>query len=195
MANSFAESVLERLAELGRGTPELIVDHFDNENFGNAAATIELDGLRLHIVRDRGDPTVEVGLQIFAPIGPLVHPSLEEYADGHGQPTCPLEALAVALNWTRMEELAEHYGLVGEDREYESGPPPGPFLTFDDALGLLREHWDELTVASQNHDCQLRAGGVVAQLRELLMTHLDANEQRTVHPGVTKLTTSGSIAS
>ena len=193
MANSFAEFVLQRLAELGRGVPRLVGANFDHENFGNAAATIELDGLRLHIVSDRGDSTVEVGLQIIDPIGPRVHPSLGGYADGNGQPTCPLEAFAVALNWTPIQELIEHYGLVNEGPEYELGPPPGPFLTFDNSLALLHEHWDELTTATRNHESQLRAGGVVAQLQERLMTHLEADELRTVQPVVAKPSDSGSL--
>ena len=92
MASPFAESVLERLRNFGRGEPKLICDNCDEDNFGNATATIQLDGLRLHVVNDRGVETVEIGFQAFHPIA-----SLETFVDGQGQP-CALSKM-LPLCW------------------------------------------------------------------------------------------------
>ena len=157
MASLFAESVLERLRKLGRGEPKLICDNYDNDNFGNVMATIELDGLRLHVVNDRGIETVEVGFQSTHPIGPL-----EAFLDGQGGPVCPLEVVAVVLGWVSREKLMAHYWPGNADPNYETDAPPGPFFKFDEELTQqrMREHWDELTEFSESRELQLKAGDI-----------------------------------
>ena len=169
MASPFAESVLKRLTKLDRGEPHIICDEYDGDNFGNAVATIELDGLRLHVVNDRGIETVEVGYQRTHPIGPL-----EAFVDGQGKPTCPLEIVAVVLGWVSREMLISHYWPAEAEPNYETDPPPGPFFRFDEesTLQQMRERWDELTEFSGSRELQLKAGDVERQLQEHVVAQL-----------------------
>ena len=59
--------------------------------FGDAAATVEVGGLRLHFVRDRGLVSVEVGLR--PPDDVVLNPALQRYVDGLGAPVCPCPAM------------------------------------------------------------------------------------------------------
>ena len=172
MASPFAESVLERLRKLGRGEPELICDNCDNDNFGNATATIKLDGLRLHVVNDRGIETVEVGFQSIRPIGPL-----KTFVDGQGRPVCPLEVVAVVLGWVSPENLIAHYWPASAKPNYETEAPPGPFFKFDEesTQRRMREHWDELTEFGGSLELQLKAGDTERQLQDHFMAQLEGD--------------------
>ena len=183
MASLFAESVLERLRKLGRGEPELLCDGYDEDNFGNATATIELDGLRLHVVNDRGIKTVEIGFQIDDTIVTSVHPALEGFVDGRGQPVCPLEVAAVVHGWITSEVLAAHYWPESGSQNYEESSPPGPFLEFDKTLKLLEDHWDELSGSdglSRSRELQWRAGEVENELQERFAEQLESKEGNPV---------------
>ena len=177
MANPFVQSVLERLKELNRGEPQLICDGHDDDNFGNATATVELDGVRLHIVNDRGIWPVEVGFEIVNPGEPLVHPSLSGFVDEAGKPVCPLEIIAVTLGWVNVEALITHYWPANANQNYEAAPPPGPFLDFNKALECLQEgeHWGELADFSRNHRLQLEAGQVERHLQEHFAAQLETH--------------------
>ena len=169
MASRFAEAVLKRLRKLGRGEPELICDNFDADNFGNATATLELDGLRLHVVNDRGIETVEVGFQSIHPVEPL-----EAFVDGQGKPVCPLEIVAVVLGWINREKLIAHYWPTNADPDYETDAPPGPFFKFDEesTRRQMHEHWKELTQFSASRELQLKAGDVEKQFQDRFMAQL-----------------------
>lgn len=177
MSGSYAESVLGAFDAVGRGTPRLICESTDAEHFGDGSVTLELDGLRLHVVSDRGIQTVEVGLKIVNPVGgPPVHPALGGFRDGAGIPTCPLEVLAVVKGWTSLERVVDHYelndGHDGRPRYDENEPPPGPFYELQEALSLLAdgEKWADLVAASRDHRLQLEAGVV----EELLQARVGA---------------------
>ena len=126
----FAKKVGTKLVALGKGKPKLVADAYDEHNFGNAAATFELDDLRLRFVRDRSIETMDV----------------EVPDDQGGYRACPLENLAAALDWIAMNDLLKHYGVSEEivEASFEECPPPGPFHTLDEALQLLEDHWPEL---------------------------------------------------
>ena len=172
MTSCFAESVLTRLATMGRGAPKLVGQTRDDENFGNATATIEVDDVKLHVVHDRGFWTVEVVFCTSDPAATSVHPAFEGSLTGEGGTLCPLETLAAALGWLPMTELVEHYGLDGGGWEPDPGPPPGPYLDFDGAVTLLQEHWDEFRAASRNPAVQSKAGDLEARLQERLAAQL-----------------------
>ena len=177
MASLFAESVLKRLRKLDRGEPKVICDEYDGDNFGNAVVTIELDGLRLHVVNDRGIETVEVGYRCTRPIAPL-----EAFVDGQGEPVCPLEVVAVVLGWVSREMLISHYWPVHAGPNYETDPPPGPFCRFDEesTRRQMQEHWNELTEFSESRELQLKAGDVERQLQGRLLEQLGRNRQPQV---------------
>ena len=170
MASPFTESVLERLREFNRGEPQLICDSYDRDNFGNASVTVELDGLRLHVVNDRGMETVEVGFRRFHPIG-----SLEEFVDGQGESVCPLEVVAVVLGWVTREKLISHYWPADSKPDYETDAPPGPYFRFNEesTRRQIHEHWDELREFSQSRDLQFKAGDVEKTLQEHFAARLD----------------------
>ena len=172
---SFAEEMVARLAKLGRGRPELIAaGNEDAESFGNATVTVELDGLRLHFIRDRGTTTVEIGLKVGNPTDPSVHPALRGFVDGQGQPTCPLELVAAVLDDvdTDVGTLAKYYEFNTTDRRYGESPPPGPFLDLDDSLKFLKAHWQGVSKASSDHDLQRKAGIVQTELLVRFERHL-----------------------
>ena len=129
---------------------------------------MELDGLRLHVVNDRAIETVEVGLKNVGATILDIHPALNDYKDEMGQPTCPLEFLAVMKGWISMEEWLQHYQLSGDPVKYDTGtPPPGPYYELAEAISLLkdRDKWDELIAISSNHNLQLEAGSVAESLQ------------------------------
>ena len=174
MSDRYAQSVLDGIARIGRGTPVLVCASGDEASFGDANVTLEVDGLRLHVVNDRGTQTVEVGLKIVDPLGPR-HPALAGFLDGAGQPTCPLEALAVANEWITLEQLVAHYDLDAMQAEYdEETPPPGPFYELTEAMLLLAddEKWNELVAASENHRSQIEAGEIEEALQKKLEAQL-----------------------
>lgn len=173
MPNLYAQSVMDEIARIGRGKAVPICASDDDADFGDAHVTLEVDGLRLHVVNDRGARTVEVGLKIVDPLGPLVHPALAGFVDGEGRPTCPLEVLAVAKKWITLEELIAHYDLDATCTGYdEKTLPPGPFYELTTAMSLLADgdKWDELIAASENHPLQLAAG----EIEEVLQRKLEA---------------------
>lgn len=175
MSDRYAQSVLDRIATIGRGTPVLVCASGDEASFGDANVTLEVDGLRLHVVNDRGAQTVEVGLKIVDPLVPRTHPALAGFLDGAGQPTCPLEVLAVANEWITLEQLIAHYDLDATHAGYdEETPPPGPFYELTEAMSLLAdgEKWDELVAASENHRLLIKAGKVEEALQRKLEAQL-----------------------
>ncbi|MCY4143254.1 MAG: hypothetical protein OXG08_06145 [Gammaproteobacteria bacterium] len=164
---------------INRGMPKLICDSTskDEDSFEYGSITLEIEGLRLHIVNDRGLQTVEVGLQIVDPLGPLVHPALEGFKDGEGEPTCPLEVLAVTNGWVSLDRLIKHYDLNGVRlKEPNDGLVTGPFFRLTDVVQLLRnaEKWDQLVTASTNHRMQLEAGHIEEVLQRKFAEILDA---------------------
>lgn len=141
--SAFAKMVEAKLQAFGRGVPKLVFDTYDERNFGDAAATFELAGLRLRFIRDRGVEMIDI-----------------EVPDDGDYSVCSLENLATALDWIAMNDLLEHYGICDDPAEtsFEEGPPPGPFHTLNQALSLLEDHWQELArvcvdgSAKQLHD-------------------------------------------
>ena len=128
--SAFAKMVEAKLLAFGKGVPRLMLDAYDERNFGDAEATFELGGLRLHFVRDRGIETIDVEIP----------------DDRGGYSACSLENLATALDWITMNDLLEHYGISKDivESRFEECPPPGPFHALDEALSLLEDHWQEL---------------------------------------------------
>ncbi len=63
MLNPCTQHALDLFASLGKGTPKLISESRNEDSFGSGGTTLELDGLRLHVVNDRAIETVEVGLE------------------------------------------------------------------------------------------------------------------------------------
>ena len=172
MTSCFAESVVTRLAAMGRGAPKLVGQTQDDEDFGNATATIEVDDLKLHVVNDRGLWTVDVVFCGSDPPATSEHPAFDGSLHGEDGPLCPVETLAVALGWLPMADLVEHYGLDGGGWEPDAGPPPGPYLDFDGAVTLLQEHWDEFRAAARSPAVKSRAGDLEARLQERLAAQL-----------------------
>ena len=171
MSDGYAQSVLDSVKRIGRGTPALVCASGDEADFGDATVTLEVDGLRLHIVNDRGTQTVEIGLKVVDPSPPRVHPALAGFVDGAGQPTCPLEVLAVVNNWITLEQLTAHYELDATCTAYDQGaPPPGPFYELPDAMSLLTDadKWGKLVAASENHRLQIKAGKIEETLQRKL---------------------------
>ena len=158
MPSSFAEHIGGRLEELGREMPLLVREEYDEKHFGDAHAIFELGKLRLHFLNDRGLEAIDV-----------------EIPDGHGgYALLPLENLAVAADLLSREHLFDHYGLseTVADSSLEVDPPPGPFLTLAGALGLLGEHWDQLTKACADENVLRRAAKVQAVIHERLADSL-----------------------
>lgn len=174
MMSSFAESVLMRLADIGHGAPRLVSQSYDDENFGNATATVEMDDVKLLVVNDRGLWTVDV---VFCnPPGNSAHPALRDFLDGKDEPLCPLETFAVALGWIPLEELVTHYGLEGRGWAQDTDPPravPEFRQSLDVAAGTL----GEFTIASRSHTAQQKAGDLDAQLQARLAAHLNHGAQ------------------
>lgn len=167
MLNPCTQLVLDLFASLGRGTPRLISESRNEDSFGSGGTTLELDGLRLHVVNDRAIETVEVGLEN---VGESldIHPALNDYKDEMGQPTCPLEFLAVMKGWVSMDEWLRHYQLAGDPVQYDAEtPPPGPYYELAEAISLLKDgaKWNELIAISSIHSLQLEAGSVAESLQ------------------------------
>ena len=172
MVNEFAKEVLERLSSVGEGKPGLVHETYDDENFGNATATIEIDGVLLHFVNDRGIRTIEFELDLEIPDSPGDRPWSGPYPlylerwplrDGRGKPVCTLEALAVALGWIGMEKLVEHYALDSVDYDFDVSSRP--FYEFDKAMGLLRDRWPQFVRACKNPETQWKAMEVELKLQ------------------------------
>lgn len=179
MVNEFAMEVLERLSSVGEGKPGLVHETYDRESFGNATATIEIDGVFLHFVNDRGIRTIEFELDLPSLDSPGGPPWPEPYPlylerwplrDGRGKPVCTLEALAVALGWIGMERLVEHYVLDGGDYDFDASPRP--FYEFDKAMRLLRDRWPQFVQARKNSETQLRAVEVERKLQAKFLEQL-----------------------
>ena len=167
------QSVLGKFEAIGRGRPDLICESESEAEFGNATVTLELDGLRLHVVNDRGVQTLEVGL-IGSPDEADEHPALNRFKDGSGMPTCPLEVLAVANGWISREKLIEHYDLDGVRAATVAARETivPPFYELSRALPLLKDEgkWSQLVAASQDPRMQMRAGAI----EEMLQMRLEA---------------------
>ncbi len=179
MSNEFAREVLEQLSGVGEGKPGLVHETYDDENFGNATATIEIDGVFLHFVDDRGVRTIEFELDLPIPDSPRDRPWPEPYPpyferwplrDGRGKPVCTLEALAVALGWIGMERLVEHYVLDGDNYDFDASPRP--FYEFDKAMRLLRDRWPQFVQARKNSGTQLKAMEVELKLQAKFLEQL-----------------------
>lgn len=170
--------MLDLFGLLGKGNPRLISASHNEDNFGSGGTTLELDGLRLHVVNDRATETVEVGFKDIGQAGLEVHPALREYKDELGQPTCPLEFLAVMKGWVSMDEWLRHYELTGDPVNYDKEtPPPGPYYELVEAIVLLKDSdkWNELLAISSNHDPQLEAGSVAESLQTEFESRLITN--------------------
>ena len=131
-SSEFTELVQEALRGLPQGSPaELVDQEFDEENFGNAVATLDLHGLRFRFARDRGFVTVDVGLP------------------GQDSESFPLEDLAVKLEWLRREELEAHYGSLESQSETDGSRPPLHCHTWDLVQEVLQEEsaWEALREA------------------------------------------------
>lgn len=174
---SFAQSVSQG------GVPRIVTEWYDADNFGNASVTVEVDGATLHVVNDRGMSTIEVVFKIVEPIGMPAHPALRGIVDARTETVCPLETLAAVLGWIETEELIAHYGLEGygqyHDYSRHSEGPPGPYLTFDKALPILRENWDEFAAEIARPEVQLRAGKLEERLQKLFAEKLGAFDEGT----------------
>lgn len=179
MINEFAMEVLEQLSSVGEGRPGLVHETYDDENFGNATATIEIDGVFLHFVNDRGIWTIEFELDLPIRDFPGDRPWPESYPlnfepwplrDGRGKPVCTLEALAVALGWIDLERLIKHYVL--DSGEYDFEASPRPFYEFDKAMGLLRDRWPQFVRARKNPETQWKAMEVELKLQAKFVEQL-----------------------
>ena len=180
MSTAFTQSVLGKFEQIDRGRPDVICESESDKDFGNANVTLELDGLRLHVVNDRGVQTVEIGLTIVNPVGPPVHPALIGFKDGDGKPTCPLEVLAVANGWVALEELVKHYDLEGNrSEEFAEALAAPPFYELSSALSLLEdgEKWMQLVAASMDHSLQMKAGDIEAALQRRLEKLLEGESE------------------
>ena len=171
MTTSFTRRVLEEINRIDRGRAEVICESADEEHFGNAHVTLDFNGLRLHVINDRGVATVEVGLSVDALESEDRHPALNEFKDGTGQPTCPLEVLAVSQGWIAFEDLVEHYDLDGERSESFKDSETmvaRPFYELVDAMSLLedKEKWVELVRCVKDEDVHAKAGEIAQKLQE-----------------------------
>ena len=130
--SEFTELVQEALRGLPQGgSAELVEQDFDEENFGNAVATLDLRGLRFRFARDRGFVTVDVG------------------RSGEDAESFPLEDLAAKLGWLRQEEVEAHYGSLESPSETDGSRPPLPCHTWDLVQEVLQEEsaWEALREA------------------------------------------------
>ena len=131
-SSEFAELVQEALLSLPQGgSAELVEQDFDEENFGNAVATLDLRGLRFRFARDRGFVTVDVG------------------HSGEDAESFPLEDLAAKLGWLRQEEVEAHYESLEFPSETDGSRPPLSCHTWDLVQEVLQEEsaWEALREA------------------------------------------------
>ena len=131
-SSEFTELVQEALRGLPEGgSAELVDQAFDEENFGNAVATLDLRGLRFRFARDRGFVTVDVG------------------RTGRDAESFPLEDLAAKLGCLRREELEAHYESLKFPGEPDGSRPPLHCHTWDLVQGVLQEEsaWEALREA------------------------------------------------
>ena len=130
--SEFTELVQEALRGLPQGgSAELVEQDFDEANFGNAVATLDLHGLRFRFARDRGFVTVDVG------------------RPAQDAESFPLEDLAANLEWLRREELEAHYGSLESPGETDGSQPPLHCHTWDLVQEVLQEEsaWEALLEA------------------------------------------------
>ena len=106
MMTQNVKHILKCFESIGRGNPSLIKASHDEMNFGSGGTTLELDGLRIHVVNDRATETVEVGFKFKDHESSEVHSALIDYVDELGKPTCPLEFLAIMKGWLAERRLA-----------------------------------------------------------------------------------------
>lgn len=169
MMTQNVKHILKCFESIGRGNPSLIKASHDEMNFGSGGTTLELDGLRIHVVNDRATETVEVGFKFKDHESSEVHSALIDYVDELGKPTCPLEFLAIMKGWLAEEDWLQHYELNGAPREYnEETPPPGPIYELADAVGVLKDEakWNALIEISEDHEMQMAAGSVAESLQQ-----------------------------
>lgn len=174
MHSDLALEVVRSFEQAGAPPPTVVCEISNEASFGDASVTLDVDGLRLHVINDRGVRTVEIGLDLDGAADAPVHPALRTFKDGQGKPTCPLELLAVVNGWTSLDELSQHYDLDGDHPAYdESSPPPGPFYEFADAMPLLFEKWAELVAASGDPELLSKAGAVEEELQRKLKEQIN----------------------
>ena len=174
MHGELARELVRVFEQAGAPLPTVVCETSNEASFGDASVTLDVNGLRLHVINDRGVRTVEVGLKVTGSANAPVHPGLGTFKDGQGKPTCPLELLAVVSGWASLDELTQHYDLDGDHPAYdESTPPPGPFYGFTDAMRLLFEQWAELVVASGDPELLSEAGAVEEELQRKLQEQIN----------------------
>ena len=169
MSEQFTQTVLEAFLRIDRGQPKLLHISHDDRHFGNASATLELDGLRFHVLNDRGIECVEIGLQFEASWLRSAFEALSHFKDGIGEPTCPLEALAVANGWLDCDTLIEHHGLSSKHSRHDKDTPPkGPYYSLSSAILLLSEprKWEQLVYACVDREMQSRANDIAKDLQD-----------------------------
>lgn len=152
--NRFAASIMTTLSRFGKKPPILVSDRQNETNFGNAEVIFVLDEVRLKFIDDRGLHMIEIEL-----------PAEDAVSGDH---VLPLETVAVALNWIRLDALLAHYGL--NDAAFRSfrgdDLPPGPFYKLSDALAILKDKWGDLLTVRDNADVRRRAVDVNVKLRK-----------------------------
>ena len=179
MTTERVEHILKHFEDLGRGTPTLIAEFHDKENFGSGGTTIELDGLRLHVVNDRLMESLEIGFKTKSGARPIVHPALSDFVDLLDQPTCPLDFLAVMNEWISEDDCLQHYQLTGDaGDDSDNQPPPGSFYDLDDALAILEDDakWNALTEISESRDLQMAAGSVAASFQQKFIDSMTSSK-------------------
>lgn len=169
MSEQFTQKVLDAFLQIDRGQPQLLHISHDDRHFGNASATLELDGLRFHVLNDRGIEFVEIGLQFEASWLRSAFEALSHFKDGTGKPTCPLEVLAVANGWLDCDTLIEHHGLSSKYSLYhKETAPKGPYYTLSSATSQVSEpkKWEQLVYACGDRKFQSRANDIEKDLQD-----------------------------
>ncbi len=180
MSTEFTQRVLRLFEQNGLSQPVVISESENESSFGNADVTLQCNDLTLYIPNDRGKKFVEVVLRLKNSDASSVHPALGFFGDGLGQPTCPLEILAVVLGWASYEHLEQYYDLALQNTESQeenklcSRMPP--ILGLEEALVWLRDEKkrEQLIEACQDEALLKTAGEIEEGLQrrfEKLLTY------------------------
>lgn len=124
MHNPLVAVAQSELNKVGIRNAKLIRESYAPQDFGNAEAIYELGNLRLRLLRDRGDDTVQIGSSTSA----------ENFYI--------LDDVAIWMGWLSLDELLKYDVPLNFDE-----PPPGPMLSLSKALSHIKTDFSKLNKA------------------------------------------------